>query len=171
MIRVHIKRSKTNPFRKGINLFVGKTGTALCPVAALLGYLQSCCMDPGPLFRYEDDRPLTRPRFTEAIRSVLGRAGADQKKFCTHRFRIGAAITAAAKGIKDSVLKPLGRWESAVCSPPPTALGRLLLSLGESEVLLFHVVRQLLGRMEQGPSLYCPLLLVFALGIIVVYFS
>lgn len=86
MIRVHIKRSKTDPFRKGINLFVGKTGTALCPLAALLGYLLSCCMDPGPLFRYEDGRPLTRPRFTEAIRSVLGRAGVDQKIFLHPQF-------------------------------------------------------------------------------------
>ena len=39
VIRVHIKQSKTDPFRKGISLFIGKTGTGLCPVAAMLGYL------------------------------------------------------------------------------------------------------------------------------------
>lgn len=112
MVRVRIKRSKTDPFRKGIDLFVGKTGSALCPVAALLDYLKSRRTDPGPLFRFEDGLPLTRPRFAAAIRSALARAGVDQKKFCMHSFRIGAASTAAARGIEDSVIKTLGRWES-----------------------------------------------------------
>ncbi len=40
MARICIKQSKTDPFRKGISLFVGRTASALCPVAALLGYLQ-----------------------------------------------------------------------------------------------------------------------------------
>ena len=39
MVWIHIKHKqlKTDPFRKGINLFVGRTSTDLCPVAALLG--------------------------------------------------------------------------------------------------------------------------------------
>lgn len=112
LVRIRIKRSKTDPFRKGIDLFVGKTGSELCPVAAMLDYLLSRRTGPGPLFLFQDGRPLTRPRFAEAIRSALNRAGMDQAKFCTHSFRIGAATTAAAKGIADSVIKTLGRWES-----------------------------------------------------------
>jgi hypothetical protein len=42
----------------------------------------------------------------------LQKAGIDPLKYNTHSFRIGAATTAAAKGIEDSVIKTLGRWES-----------------------------------------------------------
>ena len=69
-------------------------------------------MDPGPLFRYQDGRGHTRVRFAEAVRAALKAAGVDQSKYCTHSFRIGAATTAATKGVEDSVIKTLGRWES-----------------------------------------------------------
>ena len=39
VIRVSIKQSKTDPFRRGVDLFMGKTGTDLCPVKAILQYL------------------------------------------------------------------------------------------------------------------------------------
>ena len=38
-VRVRIKQSKTDPFRRGVDLFLGCTHTNLCPVAAILGYL------------------------------------------------------------------------------------------------------------------------------------
>ena len=34
--RVTIKQSKTNPFQRGIDLFLGKTAIDLCPVKAML---------------------------------------------------------------------------------------------------------------------------------------
>ena len=111
-VQVRIKQSKTDPFHRGINLYVGRTGSSLCPVLALLGYLQMRGMDPGPLFRYRDRRALTRSKFAAAVRLVLKKAGVDQAKYCTHSFRIGAATTAAANGIEDSVIKTMGRWES-----------------------------------------------------------
>ena len=113
LVRIHIKQSKTDPFRKGVHLYVGRTQAGLCPVAAILDFLCVRGDDPGPLFVFEDGRPLTRARFAEEVRSALSRAGVDQSKYCTHSFRIGAATTAAAKGIEDSVIKTLGRWESA----------------------------------------------------------
>ena len=112
MLRVTIKQSKTDPFRKGVNLFVGRTSSPLCPVAAILDYLAVRGMRPGPLFLYQDGRLLTRLRFANAVRDGLSRAGVDQSRYCMHSFRIGAATTAAAKGIEDAVIKTLGRWES-----------------------------------------------------------
>ena len=111
-VRIGLKQLKTDPFRKGINLYVGKTSGLLCPVAALLHYLRICGTEPGPLFRLKDGYPLTRARFATEVRVVLSKVGVEQSKYCTHSFCIGAATTAAAKGIKDSINKTLGRWES-----------------------------------------------------------
>ena len=42
-----------------------------------------------------------------ALREVLQVAGVDQSKYSGHGFRIGAAITAAARGMEDSIIKTL----------------------------------------------------------------
>jgi len=47
-----------------------------------------------------------------AVREALQKAGVDQSRYCGHSFRIGAATTAAAKGMEDSIIKTLGRWNS-----------------------------------------------------------
>ena len=112
MLKVTLKQSKTDPFRRGVNLFVGATGSDLCPVAALLDYLVVRSTAPGPLFVYGDGRYLTRQRLVLAVRAALQGAGIDQSKYCGHSFRIGAATTAAAHGLEDSIIKTLGRWES-----------------------------------------------------------
>ena len=45
-MRATIKQSKTDLFRKGVNLFLGHTNSDICPVAALLSYL--ACRAHGP---------------------------------------------------------------------------------------------------------------------------
>ena len=113
MLKIRIKQSKTDPFRKGIDLFVGKTGSCLCPVAAMLSYLHVRGIQRvGPLFLFSDGRVLTRHRFVNAVQDGLKKAGIDQKNYSGHSFQIGAATTAAMKGIDDSIIKTLGRWES-----------------------------------------------------------
>ena len=39
LLRVTIKQSKTDPFRKGVDLYIGKTSAPTRPVAAVLNYL------------------------------------------------------------------------------------------------------------------------------------
>ena len=112
LIRVKVKQSKTDPFRKGVDLYLGRTGTDLCPVATLLDYLRARGTTPGLLFTFEDGRLLTRQRFVDLVREALQKAGIPREKYCGHSFHIGAATTAAAKGVEDCVIQTLGRWES-----------------------------------------------------------
>ena len=111
-VRVRIKQSKTDPFRRGVNLYLGRTHTDLCPVTAILSYLVVRGAGPGPLFIFADGRPLTRTRFVTRVKDALAAAGFNAGSYNGHSFRIGAATTAAARGIEDSVIKTLGRWES-----------------------------------------------------------
>ena len=60
----------------------------------------------------------------ELVRAALVRTDVDQRKYCGHSLRIGAVTPAAVRGIEDSVIKTLGRWES-------TAFCRLPLPLGQ----------------------------------------
>ena len=91
MITVTIKVSKMDQFREGVDIHLGWTGQKLCPVAAVLAYLVRRKEGPGPLFRFEDGRPLTRTRLVQEVR---------------------AATTAAEHGVEDSAIKVLGRWRS-----------------------------------------------------------
>ena len=111
-LRITIKQSKTDPFHRGVDLWVGKTGSDLCPVTAVLDYLKARGSHAGPLFIFADGRPLTRQRFVDNVRSALSAAGVDQSKYCSHSFQISAASAAAARGVEDCIIKTLGRWES-----------------------------------------------------------
>lgn len=112
-LQVKIKASKTDPFRQGVAIYVGRTNQSLCPVAALLAYMVMRGNSPGPLFRFQNGRHLTRPRFVKEIRVALALAGIDPAPYSGHSFRIGAATTAAQKGVSDSTIKMLGRWKSS----------------------------------------------------------
>jgi len=112
MVRIHLKRSKTDPFRHGVDIFVGRTDSDLCPVAAVLAYIAVRPPLPGPLFIFADGQPLTRDKLVQAVRQALATAGVDTSGYTGHSLQIGAATTAALVGLEDSVIKMLGRWES-----------------------------------------------------------
>ena len=113
MVKLHLKASKTDPFRQGVDIFVGKTTDRLCPVAALLSYIAVRGYGEGPLFIFSDGRFLTRDRFVAKVREAMSLAGLNYNDYSGHSFRIGAATTAAQKGISDSTIKMLGRWKSS----------------------------------------------------------
>ncbi len=111
-MEVHLKSSKTDPFRQGISLFIGKVPSQLCPVSAMLSYLRVRGNKDGPLFRFHDGRPLARQRLVLAVKGALDVAGVNPGHYSGHSFRIGAATTAAARGLEDSTVRTLGRWKS-----------------------------------------------------------
>ena len=112
-IRVTIKQSKTDPFRRGINIFLGRTNQPLCPVLSMAAYLAIRSADPGPLFIFQDGTPLSRERLVKAVRSALLQCNIDPAQYNGHSFRIGAATAAAACGIPEATIKMLGRWKSS----------------------------------------------------------
>jgi len=66
-LAVVIKGSKTDMFRKGTTVYLGRTKMKLCPVAADLSYMALRGPAPGPFFTYHSGSFLTRPRFVEEV--------------------------------------------------------------------------------------------------------
>ena len=113
IVKLNLKASKTDPFRKGVEVVLGKTDNDLCPVTALLAYLAIRGSGPGFLFLFSDRRPLTKQRFIQRVRQALSAIGVDSSQYAGHSFRIGAATTASALGLSESTIQMLGRWQSS----------------------------------------------------------
>ena len=111
-IMINVKASKTDQFRKGTSVSLGATGAELCPVAAILDYLQARGGAPGPLFINTDGSPLRRKQFVLRVQAALTQAGVKGEHFNGHSFRIGAATSASQAGVAESTIKVLGRWQS-----------------------------------------------------------
>ena len=112
LVSLFLRRAKTDPFGKGISIFLGKSGSTLCPVLAVLSYLAVRPNSEGPLLVRSDGSPLTRDQFVRLVKRALSVANIDSSAYSGHSFRIGAASAAAAAGVPAYVIKALGRWES-----------------------------------------------------------
>lgn len=113
LLRVKLNKSKTDQLRQGVEVYVGRTGCQLCPVAAVLAYMAIRGDQAGPFFKASDGRPLTKASFTKEVREVLQAIGLPYQNFAGHSFRIGAATAAARAGIEDSTIRMMGRWSSS----------------------------------------------------------
>ena len=56
---------------------------------ATLTYMASRGPEPGPFFKFKDDTPLTKAKFSSSIREALLRIGLPYMNFAEHSFRIG----------------------------------------------------------------------------------
>ena len=112
LISVRIKQSKTDPFRRGAVIHLGRTDKSLCPVSAILAYQALRGSRQGPLFMFNDGSPLSRRRLVAEVRQALFACGFDCNLYAGHSFRIGAVTTAAKHGVEDSTIRALGRWRS-----------------------------------------------------------
>ena len=136
LLKVSLKRSKTDQIGKGVDVFVGRTGGSLCPVSGVLAYMAIRGQLDGPFFQFRDGSPLTKAQFTRHIRIALQNIGLPYQHFAGHSFRSGAATAAANAGIEDSVIRTLGRWNSsaflAYIRTPREHLARFSAMLSES---------------------------------------
>ncbi|XP_052098932.1 uncharacterized protein LOC127733656 [Mytilus californianus] len=117
LVVLKLKQSKTDPFRKGINIQLHKLGQLICPYTILLEYIQirkefSPINQTDPLFITIDKKPLERQYFLTCIKKVLDICGFNSSHYNGHSFRIGAATSAGKAKIEDHLIKTLGRWSS-----------------------------------------------------------
>jgi len=122
---VRLKVSKTDPFRKGQTIVIGKANSHLCPLSAMLAYLESRTPFPttGCLFTFQSGSFLTRGRLTSETRLLLSKGGLASSELAGHGFRIGTATTAASANLPPWLIKVLGRWscdcfERYIRTPP-----------------------------------------------------
>ena len=108
MILVRIKASKTDPFRAGATIRIGSAENELNPVAAIIQYISVRGYQPGPFFRYADNRFLTRSDIIRLLRASLP----STNHINTHSFRVGGASALASIGTPDSIIQTMGRWRS-----------------------------------------------------------
>ena len=117
MVQIYLKFSKCDQFGRGVDIVMGRTGCAICPVSAMVSYLQTRGDCPGAFFLLTMGCIVTKPWFVEHIRSALTSLGLPQDDYAGHSFRIGAATTTSQKGLEDSMIKTLGRWQKLSVSP------------------------------------------------------
>ena len=104
-LRVKIKASKTDPFRNGCFIHIGRGNFALCALQSVMAYVAVRGSFCGALFLSQDGRPISRAILTSRIRDILARVEVPGN-FSSHSFLIGAATMAARSGIPDHLIQP-----------------------------------------------------------------
>jgi hypothetical protein len=128
---ITVPASKTDPFRKGVTIYIAAVpGSSTCAVAAMKNLF---IVDPrppnSPLFVDSMGAPLTRAQFISELQLHLVAAAITDDGYSGHSFRRGAASAAAAAGFSDYKIQLLGRWRSdAYRLYIDIQLDRLLLS-------------------------------------------
>ena len=93
-------------------MFVSRTHTFLCPVAATLSFMVVRGDQQGH-FLDAHRGTTTKAWFVEQIHTILDLMGLPQHQYAGYSFRIGAAMTAAVAGIENSTIQALGHWHSS----------------------------------------------------------
>ena len=95
-----IKASKTDPFRRGTFIHIGRGKPPLCAVDVLLQYLNLRGDCPGPFLLLQSGQPLNHSLLTSWLCQIMDNAGI-QGNFSSYSFRIGAATVAARNGVPE----------------------------------------------------------------------
>jgi len=110
-------------------VYVGATDTLVCPIKAILLYLDKRNKQPGPLFITKEGKSWTRAMFHAGLKSLLDDLKLNKHCYNTHSFRIGSATSASLAKIPDSHIQILGRWRSNAFNryirPPPTEIANM----------------------------------------------
>ncbi|XP_033727320.1 uncharacterized protein LOC117316694 [Pecten maximus] len=83
-----------------------------CPVQALFQYLKLRGSSEGPIYIQPNRKAVTYQCFCNMLKQTLLVAQYDPTRYRSHSFRIGAASTAASRGISEADIQAMGRWHS-----------------------------------------------------------
>ena len=134
-LSIHLKSSKTDPFRQGVNVLLFATGQLLCPYSAVMKYLSvySCCVPHAPFFILHSGAPLTYKCFSGMLKVAVARAGVDPDLVSTHSMRKGFATSLSAARVPDHIISAMGRWSSdcykRYISTPKSAVANAQIAL------------------------------------------
>lgn len=93
-------------------IFIPAQSSSLCPVSALIHYLNLRGPAPGYLFLGEDRAPISSQIFRAWLARAVKVAGLSSVGITPHSFRVGAATAAAVIGIPEETIQRMGRWSS-----------------------------------------------------------
>ena len=112
-ISLHLKSSKTDPYRQGCSVLIAPSGHSVCAVRAIKKYMAHHPLNPdGPFYIFQSGLYLTRSQVTSTLPLLLNRLNIPTELYASHSFRIRAATTAAEAGLPLWLIQTLGRWSS-----------------------------------------------------------
>ena len=112
---LRLKESKTDPFRKGIDIKLFKIDGPICPFSALRKYFsvrktKFVKMSPmDPLFVIDSHQALSRQYFLDKVKFIFHLCGYDPTLYNGHSFRSGTATSAGKALVEDHMINILGR--------------------------------------------------------------
>jgi hypothetical protein len=105
--------SKTNPFRRSVDIHLASSQSPLCPIAALTQLFNTYpCSPLQPLFTRPHGQSFIKQFLLSTIHHLLLQVNIPIADFSDHSIRKEAAVTAAANGISRENIQLLGRWKS-----------------------------------------------------------
>lgn len=81
ILTIRLRRSKTDPYTAGTYIYLGRTGTKLCPLSAMLAYLAIRPPTQGPLFIFKNGIPLSRNQLVLHLREAPSQVDVEVSKF------------------------------------------------------------------------------------------
>lgn len=109
-----LPRSKTDQTGRGRWVTLSEqVEVEVCPVRLAAAFSSVRPSTGVQWLVHEDGSPLTRFQFWAVLKLSLERLGLRSADYGTHSFRIGAATSAAARGLPAAAIQDLGRWKSS----------------------------------------------------------
>jgi hypothetical protein len=110
-----LKHTKSDAQGSGATLTLSKINNNFCPFSAMVKFLKIRPRTSkfAPLFLLPNGAPLSKAFFKSHLTTVIKSCSLSPSLYTGHSFRIGAATSAAERGISTSAIKIMGRWSSS----------------------------------------------------------
>ena len=95
---------------KTLSISLEKNST-LCPVSAVLQYLNLTGYTSGPLFKFKSGEPVTHSFFNSSLKSLLNFRGLNTAVY-KGQFSDRSGNLCSCNGVPLSVIQNMGRWKS-----------------------------------------------------------